>query len=148
MAGRKSQQISQTSGFPLDTSIFIVGASVFGLSSAYHLAAAGYRNITVFDRAGSIPSPHAASHDLNKIIRAEYGVGHGKDDFYTELALVSLPSCHLVVLGLRVCLQSTKTPLRQSTGSSQRLVITRMVALLSQDRIHPHCTWRRAAGGD
>lgn len=76
-------------GYSPETSVFIVGGSVFGLSSAYHLALAGYKNITVFDRTGSLPSPHAASHDLNKIIRAEYGVGHATDDFYTELALVS-----------------------------------------------------------
>lgn len=74
---------------PLHSSIFIVGASVFGLSSAYHLALAGYKDITVFDRADNLPGPHAASHDLNKIIRAEYGAGHGAHDFYTWLALVS-----------------------------------------------------------
>lgn len=84
-----TQSSNPGSGYPLETSIFIVGGSVFGLSSAYHLALAGYKNITVFDRTESLPSPHAASHDLNKIIRAEYGVGHATDDFYTELALVS-----------------------------------------------------------
>jgi len=83
------QPNGQGSAFPLHSSIFIVGASVFGLSSAYHLALAGYKDITVFDRADSLPGPHAVSHDLNKIIRAEYGVGHGADDFYTWLALVS-----------------------------------------------------------
>ncbi|KIW16107.1 hypothetical protein PV08_06158 [Exophiala spinifera] len=70
-----------------ETSIYIVGGSVFGLSAALHLSHAGYKNITVFDRAASLPSPYAASNDLNKIIRAEYGVGHAEDDFYTELAL-------------------------------------------------------------
>ena len=74
------------------TSVFIVGASVFGLSSALHLARAGYNNITVFDRGESIPSPFAAGNDLNKIIRAEYGTEHCEDDFYTVLSLVGIGS--------------------------------------------------------
>jgi len=79
---------------PETSSIFIVGASVFGLSAALHLSRAGYKHITVFDRSATLPSPYAASHDLNKIVRAEYGAGYGtdegEDDFYTDLALVSL----------------------------------------------------------
>lgn len=76
--------------YPLTTSIHIIGSSVFGLSSALHLARAGYTNITVFDRSPTLPSPYAASHDLNKIIRAEYGADHAEDDFYTELALEAI----------------------------------------------------------
>lgn len=33
-----------------DSPIIIVGAGVFGLSSAIHLAQRGYRNVTVFDK--------------------------------------------------------------------------------------------------
>lgn len=76
--------------YPQDTSVFIVGASVFGLSTALHLAKAGYKDITVFDRSTTLPSPYAASHDLNKIIRAEYGADHASDDFYTDLALSAI----------------------------------------------------------
>ncbi|ETN36917.1 uncharacterized protein HMPREF1541_07904 [Cyphellophora europaea CBS 101466] len=76
--------------YPPTTSIFILGASVFGLSSAHHLCLAGYTNITVLDRSATLPSPHAASHDLNKIVRAEYGAGHATDDFYTDLALQAI----------------------------------------------------------
>lgn len=90
MTSSTSQSSRNGIGYAPETSIFIVGASVFGLSSAYHLALAGYSNITVFDRAENLPTPHAASNDLNKIIRAEYGVGHAVDDFYTDLALVRL----------------------------------------------------------
>lgn len=68
--------------------ILIVGAGVFGLSTALHLARNGYRNITVIDRE-SIPSPYSAGCDLNKIVRAEY-----EDSFYTDLALVSLIAQH------------------------------------------------------
>jgi sarcosine oxidase/L-pipecolate oxidase len=66
-----------------DHSTLIVGAGVFGLSTALHLAQDGYTNITVLDRA-PVPSPYSAGNDLNKIVRAEY-----EDPFYTELALVS-----------------------------------------------------------
>lgn len=63
--------------------IAIVGAGCWGLSTAYHLVKNGYDNITVFDRAAAIPSPHSAADDLNKIIRAQYD-----DDFWTELGVV------------------------------------------------------------
>jgi len=64
--------------------IIIVGAGAWGLSTALHLTAAGYTNITVYDRAAQIPSPYSAAWDINKIVRAEY-----EDPFYTKLALVS-----------------------------------------------------------
>lgn len=65
-----------------DSSILIVGAGVFGLSTALHLARDGYTNVTVLDRE-AVPSQFSAGTDLNKIVRAEY-----EDPFYTELALV------------------------------------------------------------
>jgi len=65
-----------------ESSILIVGAGVFGLSTALHLAQDGYTNITVLDRE-NVPSLYSAGNDLNKIVRAEY-----EDSFYTELALV------------------------------------------------------------
>lgn len=64
--------------------IAILGSGAWGLSTALHLTNAGYTNITVFDKAGEIPSQYSAGHDLNKIVRPEY-----EDPFYTELALVS-----------------------------------------------------------
>lgn len=104
-----------------ETSIYIVGGSVFGLSTALHLSHAGYKNITVFDRAATLPSPYSASNDLNKIIRAEYGIGHAEDDFYTELALRAVEfwkapddvggwrSCYSEVGYLRVASSATKS---------------------------------------
>lgn len=68
-----------------DSPIAIVGAGAWGLSTALHLANAGYTNITVYERAEKIPSPYSAAWDLNKIVRAEY-----EDDFYTKLALVDM----------------------------------------------------------
>jgi sarcosine oxidase/L-pipecolate oxidase len=69
-----------------DHSILIVGAGVFGLSTALHVAQDGYTNITVLDRE-PVPSPYSAGNDLNKIVRAEY-----EDPFYTALALVGICS--------------------------------------------------------
>jgi sarcosine oxidase / L-pipecolate oxidase len=63
--------------------VIIIGSGAWGLSTALHLHQAGYTDITVFDRADTIPSPFSAAYDLNKIVRAEY-----EDPFYTELALV------------------------------------------------------------
>ena len=64
--------------------ILIVGGGTFGLSTAYHLAKAGYTNIHVLDKSPFLPSVESAGNDLNKIVRAEY-----EDPFYAELALVS-----------------------------------------------------------
>ncbi|KAI5300532.1 hypothetical protein KEM55_006766 [Ascosphaera atra] len=64
--------------------ILIVGAGVFGLSTAFHLAKKGYSDVTVLDKGEVFPSPYSAGNDLNKIMRVEY-----EDDWYTDLALVS-----------------------------------------------------------
>ena len=49
-----------------DTPILIIGAGVFGLSTAFHLLRRGYTNVTVADRAESLPAVDAAGSDLNK----------------------------------------------------------------------------------
>ncbi|KAK8173477.1 FAD dependent oxidoreductase [Phyllosticta citrichinensis] len=60
--------------------VAIVGAGVFGLSTALHLARAGYKDVTIFDyqeydKNGYECSQgcNAASADENKILRASYG---------------------------------------------------------------------------
>ncbi|KAI0975082.1 FAD dependent oxidoreductase [Xylaria arbuscula] len=65
--------------------IAIVGAGAFGLSTALHLARAGYSNILVLDKGAAVPSPFSAANDVNKILRVEYD-----DDFYTNLAVEAL----------------------------------------------------------
>ncbi len=65
--------------------ITIVGAGAFGLSTALHLAQAGYSNISVLDKGATVPSDFSAANDINKILRVEYD-----DDFYTNLAVVRL----------------------------------------------------------
>lgn len=71
-------------GLAKTDSILIVGGGAFGLSTALHLSAAGYNNITVFDKDDEIPPRFSAANDLNKIVRAEY-----EDPFYRDLTLVS-----------------------------------------------------------
>lgn len=63
-----------------DEPIIIVGAGVFGLSTAIHLAKRGYQNVTVYDRHSYDDSQFSytkgadsASADINKIIRSAYG---------------------------------------------------------------------------
>lgn len=62
-----------------DSTILIVGGGVFGLSTALHLARAGYRNITIFDRCAFDKNFYhpskgcdGASADLNKVFRMAY----------------------------------------------------------------------------
>ncbi|KAI2607188.1 FAD dependent oxidoreductase [Hypoxylon fragiforme] len=66
-------------------SILILGAGTFGISTAYHLAKAGYTNVTVLEKSPTFPPELSAGNDLNKIIRAEY-----EDPFYAELALEAM----------------------------------------------------------
>jgi sarcosine oxidase / L-pipecolate oxidase len=63
-----------------DEPIIIVGAGVFGLSTAIHLTRRGYRNATVFDlqpfdenQYSYMKGADAASADMNKIVRSTYG---------------------------------------------------------------------------
>ncbi|GMM38372.1 hypothetical protein DASC09_057110 [Saccharomycopsis crataegensis] len=62
-----------------DSQIILVGAGVFGLSNALHLAKNGYKNIKVFDRLDMeanhytfLEGADTASGDMNKIFRAQY----------------------------------------------------------------------------
>src|SRR5688572_14954329 len=67
----------------MDCDILIVGAGVFGVSTAYHLSESPNHtpsNIILLDRAPA-PSSYAASTDVNKIVRADYTI-----PFYMDLA--------------------------------------------------------------
>lgn len=70
----------------MESEILIVGAGIFGISTAYHLAkrSSNPASITVLDRFPA-PSQDAASTDINKIIRADYG-----SPLYMELGLEAI----------------------------------------------------------
>ena len=60
-------------------SIVIVGAGVFGLTAALELRARGWR-VSVID-PGPVPTPTAASTDISKVVRMDYGT----DVLWTQL---------------------------------------------------------------
>ena len=67
---------------PSSADYLIVGAGVFGASTAFHLSQQEpLASIILIDQT-PFPCPLGASHDINKIIRADYG-----DKFYCKLAL-------------------------------------------------------------
>ncbi|KAF2663145.1 sarcosine oxidase [Microthyrium microscopicum] len=69
----------------LGISYLIVGAGVFGVSTAFHLKRSKpWATVVLVDRY-LYPNPSAASFDLNKIIRADY-----HDIFYMKLALQAM----------------------------------------------------------
>ncbi|KAK7413678.1 hypothetical protein QQX98_007460 [Neonectria punicea] len=63
----------------------IVGAGVFGVSTALHLATSEPDATVVLIDRSPCPCPSAAASDLNRIIRADYG-----DVFYMDLALKAI----------------------------------------------------------
>ncbi|MEZ4464258.1 MAG: FAD-dependent oxidoreductase [bacterium] len=63
----------------------IVGAGIFGLSTALALRAKGHA-VQVLD-PGPVPHPLASSTDLSKVIRPDYGA----DALYTDWMLEALP---------------------------------------------------------
>ncbi|KAL7421622.1 hypothetical protein Q5752_003391 [Cryptotrichosporon argae] len=74
-------------------SILIVGAGVFGLSTALHLARRGYTDVTVLDRQPYDKNHYdpddgcdGASADINKVFRTTYG----DRKIYQDLALRAL----------------------------------------------------------
>lgn len=68
---------------PMD--IIIVGAGVFGITSALELRRRGH-SVVVLD-PGPVPHPLAASTDISKVVRMEYG----DDEQYMEMVEVAIP---------------------------------------------------------
>lgn len=60
-------------------SILVVGAGAFGLTAALELHARGWR-VTVLDQ-GRVPHPDAASNDISKVVRMDYG----DDELFAEM---------------------------------------------------------------
>ncbi len=66
-------------------SVVVVGGGIMGVQAAWRLALLG-RSVTVLDQF-DVPNQWAASGDHLRVFRLTYG----KDEFYTEMALKSLP---------------------------------------------------------
>ncbi|CAI7589992.1 unnamed protein product [Penicillium glandicola] len=71
--------------------IVIVGAGIFGLSTALHLCKRGYSDVTVLDKQpydetlySYLKGADAASADMNKIVRSAYGSQTEYQDLSTE----------------------------------------------------------------
>ena len=69
-------------------SIVIAGAGVFGLSAALELRGRGYA-VTVVD-PGPVPHPLAASNDVSRMIRMDYG----DDRLYSDLGAEAIEGWH------------------------------------------------------
>jgi glycine/D-amino acid oxidase-like deaminating enzyme len=68
----------------MSSSIIVVGAGIFGLTAAWRLRARGW-TVTVID-PGPVPRPGAASTDISKVVRMDYGA----DELYTAMAEAAL----------------------------------------------------------
>jgi glycine/D-amino acid oxidase-like deaminating enzyme len=64
----------------------VVGAGIFGVTAAIELRKRGHA-VRLVD-PGPLPHPLAASTDISKVVRLEYGA----DETYTALSEGSLPS--------------------------------------------------------
>lgn len=65
-------------------SVLIVGAGVFGLSTAYHLLKRDYSRVTVLDKSTVLPAPDGASVDINRIVRLDKKISGTQN--YTTLS--------------------------------------------------------------
>ena len=70
-------------------SILIAGAGIFGLSAALELRNRGYA-VTVVD-PGPVPHPLAASNDVSRMIRMDYG----DDKLYSDLGAEAIEGWHV-----------------------------------------------------
>ncbi len=72
----------------MNSSALILGGGTFGLTAALELRARGW-DVTLLD-AGGIPHPDAASTDISKVVRMDYG----SDEQYTAMGELSIQRWH------------------------------------------------------
>ena len=73
----------------LQESIVVAGAGVFGFTGALELRSRGY-GVTVVD-PGPVPHPLAASNDVSRMIRMDYG----DDELYSDLGAEAIEGWHM-----------------------------------------------------
>lgn len=50
----------------VNDSVLIIGAGVFGISTAYHLLTRGFTDVTILERAETLPPADGTSNDFNR----------------------------------------------------------------------------------
>lgn len=100
-------------------SIIIVGAGVFGLTTALHLSRTGYKNVHIFDKQPFHLNGYAfsagcdgASADENKILRASYG----NNKLYQDMAFLAMQEWEVWNRDI-----STSTDLPQHLSNADKL---------------------------
>ncbi len=73
---------------PADNTVLVLGAGIFGLTAALELQQRGYQ-VTVAD-PGPVPHPLAASNDVSRMVRMDYGA----DGFYSSLGAEAIDGWH------------------------------------------------------
>lgn len=115
------------------TKVLVIGSGVFGLSSAIELKNRNYE-VTVFD-AYEVPSPWAASNDLNKVIRATYA-----NETYCKMALEAISIWKLDPIYEGCFFNSGKVQAigsnnNKEAGASQRKAIENLKKYGGKDRV-------------
>lgn len=64
--GKGTNEVPSTPKLVPTSKILIVGSGCFGVSTALHLLKRGYKDVTIIDRAPTLPAIDAASTDINK----------------------------------------------------------------------------------
>ena len=109
--------------------VLIIGAGVFGLTTALELRERGFENVTVLDRYAP-PVPDGSSVDISRVIRFDYG-----DPLYAKMALEAMRGweeqyashfhrCGFLMISDDPCssyIRATKAVLRSMKQSFQEL---------------------------
>lgn len=87
--------------------VLVIGAGAFGAASALELAQLGHHVTVVDPSLDGFASESAASHDLNKIVRADYTVRFGT---HARMHYIVISEKKPLICGVRIlCMHPTTT---------------------------------------